>query len=251
MTAPPPPRPEGAVTATALRLDGLRVVAGSFVLALDVTVDAPVTAVVGPSGAGKTTLLETLAGLRRPTAGRIALGEAVLDDVAGRRHCAPPARRVGYVPQDLALFPHLSAAGNLRFATPRARPDGAPGFDEVVRALELGPLLGRRPRALSGGERQRVALGRALLSAPRLLLLDEPLSGLDPALRERVLAYLRRVRDAFRVPMLYVTHEAGDAAALAGRVLVLEAGRLRGEGPTADLLEPDPHAVRLRRGAPA
>jgi molybdate transport system ATP-binding protein len=127
----------------------------------------------------------------------------------------------------------------------------APRFEEVVRALELEPLLGRRATALSGGERQRVALGRALLSAPRLLLLDEPASGLDPALRERVLDYLRRMRDEFRVPMLYVTHEARDAAALAGEILVLDSGRLAGQGATASLLEPDPSAVRLRRASPA
>jgi len=238
-----------------LVLARLVVRAGDFSLALDAEIRQPVTAVCGPSGAGKTTLLESIAGLRRPAAGRITLAGELLDDGARGIHRPVPQRRIGYVPQDLALFPHLTARGNLEFARaarsrPPTEPSAAPQPDDVVRALELGGLLERRVQQLSGGERQRVALGRALLSAPRLLLLDEPLSGLDTALRERVLEYLRTVRDAFGVPMLYVTHDAGDAAALAAEILVLENGRLADQGAVSELLEPDPGAVRLRRRPP-
>ncbi len=251
-----------------LEIEGLRASAGTFTLAVDAVLEGPVTVLCGPSGAGKTTLLEILAGLRRPTQGRIRLDGACLDDAGGGVHLAPPRRHIGYVPQDLALFPNLDVGANLHFAHQRASehrasderaadrrahttrahgdaPAAAPA--EVVDVLELAALLRRRVQTLSGGERQRVALGRALISAPRLLLLDEPLASLDPALRERVLHYLRRVRDRFAVPMLYVTHEAGDAAALDGEILRLERGRIVDRGTSQLLLEPNPGALRLRR----
>jgi len=260
-----------------LEIDGLRTSAGTFTLAVDAVLERPVTVLCGPSGAGKTTLLEILAGLRRPAAGRIRLDGACLDDAGSGVHLAPPQRHMGYVPQDLALFPNLDVGANLHFAHRRAseqreldhrasdhraphhgaayqpspsRSDGtaaAPAPAEVIEVLELASLLRRRVQTLSGGERQRVALGRALISAPRLLLLDEPLASLDPALRERVLDYLRRVRDRFAVPMLYVTHEAGDAAVLDGEILRLEGGRIVDRGSSEVLLEPSPGALRLRR----
>jgi molybdate transport system ATP-binding protein len=165
------------------------------------------TAVMGPSGAGKTSLLEAVAGLRPRTRGRIAVdGDALLDDARGVR-VPPERRRIGYVPQDAQLFPHLSVRENVLFG---ARAAGG-RVSGVLEVLELTRLLDRRPSTLSGGERQRVALARALATDPRLLLLDEPLAGLDVGLRDRVLPYLLRLRAEWNVPTLYVTHQLGEA----------------------------------------
>ena len=213
---------------------------------LDGVFEARVLAICGPSGAGKTTLLELVAGLRRPAGGRIVLDGEVLADAAAGVFVPPTARQLGYVPQDLALFPHLDVERNLLYGRDRARRDAHPLPAEVIRLLGLESLLRRRIGELSGGEKQRVALGRALFSGPRLLLLDEPLTGLDPELRLRVLEYLRRVRDELAMPMLYVTHDAGDAALLADEVLWIEEGRLRARGGVEQMLEPDPTAFRLR-----
>lgn len=225
---------------------GLVLPVGRIRFELDGEFEARVLAVCGPSGAGKTTLLELVAGLKRPAAGRIELDAAVFADVEQGLFVPPAARHLGYVPQDLALFPHLTVERNLLYGRGRARENEQPSPDEVVRVLGLEPLLKRRIAQLSGGEKQRVALGRALFSAPRLLLLDEPLTGLDPDLRLRVLDYLRRVRDELAMPMIYVTHDAGDAALLADEVLWIEEGRPRARGKAAEMLEPDPNAFRLR-----
>lgn len=219
---------------------------GRFRFAMDGVFESRVVAICGPSGAGKTTLLELVAGLRRPAAGRIELDGELLADAERGIFLAPAERRLGYVPQDLALFPHLDVERNLRYGRGRAREGDRPSPEEVIRVLELGPLLGRGIGQLSGGEKQRVALGRALFSGPRLLLLDEPLTGLDPDLRLRVLDYLRLVRDELAMPMLYVTHDAGDAALLADEVLWIEEGKLKARGTAAEMLEPDPTAFRLR-----
>ena len=191
-----------------------------------------VTAVMGPSGAGKTSLLETIAGLRPRATGSIRVaGETLLD--SGRHVAlAPEHRRVGYVPQDAGLFPHLSALGNVRYG---ARDDRA-AVDAAIDTLELRPLLDRRPASLSGGERQRVALARALATRPRLLLLDEPLAALDAGLKERVLPWLLRVRDLWDVPCLYVTHGVGEALAASGHALVLRDGRVAASGEPRALL---------------
>lgn len=203
----------------------------SFPLRVRAVLEAPVTAVMGPSGAGKTSLLEAIAGLRR-VHGRIAAGESVFQDDAASVRLPPERRRVGYVPQDTGLFPHLTAGENVRFGArgPASRVDAA------VEVLGIGPLLPRHPHSLSGGEKQRVALARALATDPVLLLLDEPLAALDAGLRERIVPYLLRVREEWRVPMLYVTHNVGEALALAGEVLLLEAGEVRAQGQPADLL---------------
>jgi molybdate transport system ATP-binding protein len=203
-----------------------------FPLRVKARLEAPVTAVMGPSGAGKTSLLEAIAGVRPGVEGRIASGDAVFLDDAKDVRRPPERRRVGYVPQDAGLFPHLTAAGNVMFGArgPASRADAA------VEVLGIGPLLDRYPHALSGGEKQRVALARARASAPVLLLFGEPLAALDVSLRERILPYLLRVREEWRVPMLYVTHNAGEALALAGEVLLLEAGLVKAQGPPASLL---------------
>jgi molybdate transport system ATP-binding protein len=190
-------------------------------------------AVMGRSGSGKTSLLESLAGLRRGARGRLVVGGRTLLDSAAGVEVAPEARRMGYVPQDALLFPHLTARQNVRFGVRKGRPSRV---DEAVALLELEPLLHRYPATLSGGERQRVALARALATDPALLLLDEPLAALDVALKERVLPYLLRIRDEARVPLLYVTHQLGEARVLAQEALLLEEGRVRAVGPADAVL---------------
>lgn len=220
-----------------LALQGLRLPLASFTLEIDAVLDAHVTAVFGPSGAGKTSLLEAVAGMRHPERGRIVLSGRVLDDVAAGVRVPPRQRAVGYVTQDDSLFPHLSVAGNLRYGAGRGVARRAPlGEDRIIDTLELASLLDRKPATLSGGERRRVALGRALLSAPEILLLDEPLSGLDRPLKERVLEHLLKIKAAFPLPILYVTHEAAEVAALADEVVVLERGHIAGRGRPAELL---------------
>jgi molybdate transport system ATP-binding protein len=194
--------------------------------------------VFGPSGAGKTTLLEAVAGLRRDTRGRIVVqGEVWLDSARGI-DLAPERRGVGYVPQDVLLFPHRDVQGNLQAGRRRAERPGARRLDpgRVLEVLELESLRSREVASLSGGERQRVALGRALCSAPLLLLLDEPLAGVDLALRRRILPYLWRVREEFEIPTLYVSHDATEIQMLAREVLVLEAGRVAAQGAPASVL---------------
>jgi molybdate transport system ATP-binding protein len=200
-------------------------------LAFKFRTDGGVTGVFGRSGAGKTSLLHLVAGLLTPSAGTIRLGDDTLFD-AGDRVDVPVHRRgVVMAFQDDRLLPHLSVDGNLAFAerlgARRTRPVAR---DDVVRALGLGELLKRRTHRLSGGERQRVALGRAVLAAPRLLLLDEPLSSLDRAARREILDLIRHVRDAFEVPMLYVSHDLTELLRLTDRLLVVEGGRSVGHG---------------------
>lgn len=202
---------------------------------------AGVTAVFGPSGSGKTTLLRSLLGFETRSSGRIALnGDVWLDSEAGV--AVPPHRRpVGCTFQDGRLFPHLDVEGNLGYADRRSTP--APGVaasitrDDVVDSLDLEPLLDRRPSTLSGGERQRAALGRALLSRPRLLLLDEPLSALDRRRKAEIMPYLLALHPRFGIPTLYVSHAVDEVALLADRVLVLAEGRVQAFGGTVPVLE--------------
>ena len=206
---------------------------------LDATFTAPtpgVIALFGRSGSGKSSLTNVIAGLLAPDSGTVCLDGEVLTDV--RRGLTVPVerRRIGYVFQDARLFPHLSVAGNLRYGERRRR--DAPtriGFDEVVELLGLARLLERKPWQLSGGERQRVSLGRALLSQPRLLLLDEPLASLDVARREEVLPYLVALRDRLSMPMVYVSHQFDEVLRLATHLVLLEAGRVLAEGPVEEM----------------
>jgi molybdate transport system ATP-binding protein len=210
-----------------------------------------VTAIFGPSGSGKSTLLRVLAGLERGATGRLSLGSDAWLDSARRLDLPPHRRPVGYMFQEARLFPHLSGESNLRYAARRARrARQVVTFDEVVDALDLGPLLPRRTSSLSGGERQRVALGRTLLAQPRLLLLDEPLSALDTSRKMEILPYLERLHPRFGIPMLYVSHSVDEVTLLADRILVLAGGRVTAEGRTADVLEHlDLGRLADRRGA--
>jgi molybdate transport system ATP-binding protein len=209
-------------------------------IAFEVSIEAPggVTVLFGPSGAGKSTVAAVVAGLLRPLQGRVEIDGVVLADSAAGIFVAPERRRIGFVFQDARLFPHLSVAGNLRFGLRRVRaPGGARpiGWDEVVGLLGVADLLGRRPSTLSGGERQRVAIGRALLSQPRLLVMDEPLAGLDGARRAEILPYLARLRDALALPILYVTHALDEVARLADTLVLIEHGRSIAAGPLAEM----------------
>ncbi|HWD19521.1 MAG TPA: ATP-binding cassette domain-containing protein [Verrucomicrobiae bacterium] len=208
-----------------LTLQNIALPLRDFVLELDVVLERGATAIFGPSGAGKTSLLDLIAGWREPASARITWNETLWEDAGAGVRLAPRARGIGYVAQDLALFPHLSVRENLCYG----RKAGAPelfSYEHVTRVLEIEPLAERGIAQLSGGERQRVALARALLSSPQLLLLDEPLGSLDAALKGRILPYLARVREEFKVPMIYVTHDAAEARALCEEVLEMERGRV-------------------------
>lgn len=194
---------------------------GQFQRHVVIREQARVVALVGPSGAGKTSVLNAIAGLLRPQRGHIAIGTRRLFDSAARIYVPVHRRHVGYVFQDARLFPHLDVRGNLRFGR-HAHGSGEFRFDDVVALLGIGALLQRRPDGLSGGEAQRVAIGRALLSQPAILLFDEPLSALDHARREELIPYLQRVRDEIRLPMLYVSHHAEEVRRIADAVHVLD-----------------------------
>ena len=212
---------------------------GAFVL--DVAFEAPaqgITALYGPSGCGKTSVLRSVAGLTR-LAGRLSVGSEVWQDDATGVFLRTHERSVGYVFQEPSLFPHLSVQRNLRYGARRAARESEGvrlEFDEVVELLGIGALLGRSPAALSGGERQRVAIGRALLSRPRLLLMDEPLSGLDQQAKEGILPYLEILHERLAIPILYVSHDIREVARLADVIVVLSEGRRVCSGPIEEIL---------------
>ena len=198
---------------------------GTFVLAATVRIDARTAALFGPSGAGKTTILDAIAGLRHPSRGSIVVDGRVLYSSDARIDLPPHQRHVGYVPQDVALFPHMNVRRNLLYGR---HPGVSPELDRVVGMLEIDRLLDRRVTELSGGERQRVAIGRALMSGPSLLLLDEPLAAVDVPLRRRILPYVQRVRDELKIPIVYVSHDREEVSALADLVVLVENGRVIG-----------------------
>jgi molybdate transport system ATP-binding protein len=205
---------------------------------LDVHFHAPVpgiTALFGRSGCGKSTLISLIAGLLPPDAGKLQIGDEVLVDTARGFELDTRHRRVGVVFQEARLFPHLSVQGNLQYGAKRLpRGTATPiGFDDVLALTGLGGLLDRRPHELSGGERQRVALGRALLAQPRLLLLDEPMASLDLARREELLPYFEKLRDALAIPIVYVSHQFDEVLRLATRVVLMDAGRVLADGELA------------------
>ena len=215
---------------------------GAFTL--DAAFDAPpgVTALFGASGSGKSTVLSVVAGLLRPRDGRVILDGTTLLDRAAGIDVPAERRRCGVVFQDARLLPHLSVDTNLRYGLRRA-PHGAtgPSFADVVELLGIGPLLSRRPRLLSGGERQRVAIGRALLSRPRLLLMDEPLAALDAPRKAEILPFLQRLRD-LGLPLLYVTHALDEVDRLADTLVLMQEGRVQAAGPL--------HALATRTDLP-
>lgn len=198
-------------------------VQGAFTLEMSARLDAAITALFGPSGSGKTTTLDAIAGLRTPSRGAIAVNDRVLFSSASRVNLPPHQRHIGYMPQDVALFPHMDVRRNLLYGS---HPGLSPDLDRVVGMLEIDRLVDRRVNDLSGGERQRVALGRALMSGPSLLLLDEPLAAVDVPLRRRILPYLQRVRDDLKIPILYVSHDREEVNELADAVVHLDAGRV-------------------------
>ena len=211
---------------------------GGFALDVAFRIDrAGVTALFGPSGAGKSSVINAIAGLLRPQEGRVAINGRVVLDTGQGVFVPARARRTGYVFQDARLFPHMSVEGNLRFGWRRApEPAGESEISHIVELLGLTHLLTRYPKMLSGGEKSRVALGRALLSSPEILLLDEPLAALDAARRAEILPYLERLRDETQLPMVYVSHNVDEVARLADEIVVLRDGCTIAQGPVFDLL---------------
>jgi molybdate transport system ATP-binding protein len=204
---------------------------GEFALHAAFEAAGGATALFGPSGAGKTSLINMVAGLLRPDRGRIVLDGETMFDTAKRIDVPAWRRRIGCVFQEGRLFPHLSVRHNLDYGRWMGGHDADPAaFAHVVELLDIGALLDRRPGKLSGGERQRVAVGRALLMRPRLLLLDEPLASLDEARKTDILPYLERLRDEAKVPMIYVSHDAAEVKRIASRVVRLDGGKVTAAG---------------------
>lgn len=220
--------------------------------ALDLQVDVAlpsrgVSALFGRSGAGKSSLINAVAGIVKPDHGRIRVGERVFYDRDSGTDLAIEARGIGYVFQDARLFPHLSVAGNLRYGLKRARGTHAVGWDSVVEVLGLKHLLDRRPWNLSGGERQRVAIGRALLRQPTLLLMDEPLASLDAPRKAEVLPYIERLAREFALPVLYVSHSIEEVTRLADHLVILSEGRTVASGELSDIMSRPEHAPLIGR----
>jgi molybdate transport system ATP-binding protein len=209
---------------------------GEFVIDASFASEGRVTGLFGASGAGKTSLINMIAGLLRPDRGTIVVDGEVLDDTTVKLHVPVHRRRIGYVFQDARLFPHLNVRQNLDYGRRMNRlAEDATQERRVTELLDIGNLMDRRPGRLSGGERQRVALGRALLSQPRLLLLDEPLGSLDEERKEEILPYLVRLRDEAGIPMVYVSHDASEMRQLATHVVTLQRGRVIASG-SAEIL---------------
>jgi molybdate transport system ATP-binding protein len=206
-----------------------------FELQVRESADVSVLGIFGPSGSGKTSLLEAIAGIRRPASGEIRVGDRLLFSSTSGVDLAARDRHIGYVPQDALLFPHLDVSGNIAYGRREGHAGTRERFAALVAILELEPLLSRSTRKLSGGEKQRVAIARALMAQPAVLLLDEPLAGVDRARRDRILPYVLRIRRDLHVPLVYVTHDVAEISAIADRVLLLDGGRVSGAGTPAEL----------------
>ena len=207
-----------------------------FTLAVDVDIQDARTAIFGPSGAGKTSLLETIAGLRKPDSAKISFNDQLFDDRSRNYSLPVRLRRIGYVSQYDSLFPHLSVQRNLVYGRNGTPKDHTLDFHHIIDFLEIGHLLDRHVRSLSRGENQRVVIARALLSAPQLLLLDEPLTSLDAKLKDAILQQLQALHREFGIPMLFVTHDPVEAIAICEEVLLLESGRVIARGDPKELL---------------
>jgi molybdate transport system ATP-binding protein len=203
----------------------IELVQGGFTLTAAFELSGRAAALFGPSGAGKTTILDAIAGLRTPRRGSITVDGRCLYSSEERTNVPPHRRHVGYVPQDVALFPHMNVRRNLLYGS---HAGASPDVNRVLSMLEIETLLDRRVTDLSGGERQRVALGRALMSGPSLLLLDEPLAAVDVPLRRRIIPYLRRIRDELTIPIVYVSHDREEVDALADAVVMIDRGEVIG-----------------------
>ncbi|MGR9430539.1 molybdenum ABC transporter ATP-binding protein [Rhizobium leguminosarum] len=224
---------------------------GAFSLDAAFTSERGVTALFGPSGSGKTSMIRIIAGLARPDEGRVVLDGEPLTETATGIFVPKHRRRFGYVFQEARLFPHLSIRANLSYGRWfAARPAHGESFDHIVDLLGIETLLERSPSKLSGGEKQRVAIGRALLSSPRLLLMDEPLAALDDARKAEILPYLQRLRDETDIPIVYVSHSIAEVARLANQVVVMRDGKVEATGPAIDILS-RPSAASERREAGA
>ena len=212
---------------------------GTFKLDISFKAAGSATGLFGPSGSGKTTLVNMIAGLLTPDRGSIAVDDTVLFDSTARINVPPHRRRIGYVFQEGRLFPHLSVRQNLDYGRRMSRrPRDAKEFERIVALLDIGHLLDRRPRMLSGGERQRIAVGRALLMAPRLMLLDEPLASLDAGHKREILPYLVRLRDEAKIPIVYVSHTPAELRQIATTIVRLDTGRVVAMGGL-ELLDAD------------
>lgn len=219
-----------------LSLEKIELSLAAFSLQVDVTLDGRVMGLFGPSGAGKTTLAEIVAGLRHHQRGRVSVDTRILADTDRGIFTSPEHRGIGYVPQDGALFPHLNVQRNLMYGfRAHGTEEDHPTFEKVCAVLAIGDLLERNVTHLSGGEKQRVALARALLAAPRLLVLDEPLSGLDIPLRARLVPYLESIRDEFEIPMIYISHSADEIVQLCDQVIVLNRGQVVSSGAPREI----------------
>jgi molybdate transport system ATP-binding protein len=207
------------------RCNNLQLYQDAFLLQIDLEVSGQVIGIFGNSGAGKTSLLEVVAGLRKPASGFIAVDDRVLMDLSVGLFLVPERRGVGYVPQDLALFPHLSVRKNLTYGHKPAALSQGINLAHVAEVLEIESMLDRTIGDLSGGQKQRVAFARALLASPRLLLMDEPLASLDHELKLKIIPYLKRIRDEFKIPMLYVSHSPDEVIELCDQVIVMRDGK--------------------------
>lgn len=221
---------------------------GSFALDAAFTSEGGVTALFGRSGSGKTSILRIIAGLERPDDGKVVIDGKVLVDTSRNIFVPKHRRRFGYVFQETRLFPHLSVRQNLSYGRWFAPAAGRTGnLDDVTSLLGIGALMDRRPGNLSGGEKQRVAIGRALLSSPRMLLMDEPLAALDEERKQEILPYLERLRDRMKIPIVYVSHSVSEVARLADRVIVIDDGRVVASGEALEVINRPMISARLGR----